>query len=57
MKKLLFILIVLGLFSSSCSRMAYSYGGSAAGCTAFYPKKFKSNPKPVRKVRGPGAGW
>lgn len=49
-------MVIIGSMES-CSRVSYSYGGSAAGCTAWYPKKFKANPKPVRRVRGPGAGW
>jgi hypothetical protein len=57
MKQLLFAFIVLSILCSSCSRMSYSYGGSSAGCTAWYPKKFKANPKPIRPVKGPGAGW
>jgi hypothetical protein len=55
-KSILFSLIII-IFFSSCRMYGYSYGGSAAGCTAWYPKKFKANPKPVRPVRGPGAGW
>lgn len=56
MKRLLYLMVIL-IMVSSCSRVSYSYGGSAAGCTAWYPKKFKANPKPVRPVRGPGHGW
>ena len=56
MKQLIYLAIICIAFSS-CSRVSYSYGGSAAGCTAWYPKKFKANPKPIRKVKGPGYGW
>lgn len=57
MKKLIIFTAIILIFLSSCSRVSYSYGGSAMGCTAWYPKKFKSNPKPVKPVRGPGSGW
>jgi hypothetical protein len=49
------IIIIILPSLSSCSRMSYSYGGSAAGCTAWYPKKFKANPKPIRPVKGPSS--
>jgi hypothetical protein len=56
MKNLILFVCVILVFSS-CSRVSYSYGGSSAGCTAWYPKKFKANPKPIRPVKGPGHGW
>jgi hypothetical protein len=43
----LFVAIIIGMAIigsfESCSRVSYSYGGSAAGCTAWYPKKYKGD--------------
>jgi len=43
----LFIALIIGMIIigslESCSRVSYSYGGSAAGCTAWYPKKYKGD--------------
>jgi hypothetical protein len=55
-KNILFSVIIIITFSS-CNRWTGCYGGSASGCTAFHPKKFKANPKPIRPVKGPGHGW
>jgi hypothetical protein len=53
MKRTIIIALCVIILLSSCNRWTGCYGGSASGCTAWYPKKFKANPKPIRPVRGP----
>lgn len=48
MKQTLIGLIVI-IMLSSCTRYVVHTGGSAAGCGAWHPKKFKGN-KPPRQT-------
>lgn len=53
MKKSVLASLIIIIFLSSCNKWTGSYGGNAMGCTAFHPKKFNPNPKPIRHVKGP----